>query len=80
GIHDLLDTLLRQMDEQGWCGGVPVVPGVAGVACGVPARTGSIPQVSLTASAAEQRMPPARVPEVAEVLRAAATRLAEIGG
>ncbi len=79
-LHDLLDTLLRQMDEQGWCGGVPVVPGVAGVACGVPARMGSIPQVSLTASAAEQRMPPARVPEVAEVLRAAATRLAEIGG
>lgn len=78
-LRGLLTTLLGQMDEQGWCGGVPVVPGVAGVACCVPTPWGE-PQVALTASAAEQRMPAERVPEVAAVLEAAAARLAEIGG
>lgn len=78
-LRDLLQALLGQMDEQGWCGGIPVVPGVAGVACCVPTSAGN-PRVALTASAAAQRMPPERVPTVAAALQAAASRIAGIGG
>ncbi|WP_282828715.1 helix-turn-helix domain-containing protein [Gulosibacter sediminis] len=78
-VRERLHLLLGQMDERGWCGGVAVVPGVAGAACCVP-RGFSIPRVALTISAAEQRMPTERVPEAAEVLLEAAAELAEIGG
>ncbi|MEB4613531.1 IclR family transcriptional regulator, partial [Leucobacter sp. M11] len=66
-LADRLSTLIAQVHRTGWCGGLPVVPNVAGVACPVPRASGA-PVLAVTVSAASSRMPEERIPEVAERL------------
>lgn len=76
-IRARLEEILAQHDELGWCGGIEIIPDVAGVACAVP-REGGAARLSITASAAAQRMPASRVPEVAEILCDAAAELSTL--
>lgn len=75
-----LRALVTQVHERGWCGGgLPVVPEVAGIACPVPHPSGSSPVLSITISAAEARMPAARVDELAGRLVEVAARVGALG-
>ena len=78
-LAERLRTLVTQVHERGWCGGLPVVPDVAGIACPVPHPSGSSPVLSITISAAEARMPAARVDELAGRLVEVAARVGALG-
>ncbi|KAB1659794.1 helix-turn-helix domain-containing protein [Pseudoclavibacter sp. CFCC 13796] len=76
--RERLETLIAQVQGQGWCGGIPVIPDVDGVACPVPRRTGA-PVLGLTISAAASRLPPERIAMLGVRLTEVAEEVAAVG-
>lgn len=68
---------IDQVRSQGWCGGVSVLPDVAGLACPVP-RENAAPILALTISAATPRLPWGRIEALAPLLTRTADELALI--
>lgn len=74
-----LHTLIDQVRDQGWCGGISVIPEVAGIACPIPTSSGA-PLFALTISAATGRLPMERIAALVPEMLTAAHQVGAIDG